>query len=194
MALRSDRLGERIQVVPDATLSGRHCAVRVFVELDRSTRGLARIQENVERYAWFLRHGYGDVFPDGRAPSLLYVVRSAGRRAGIAERMRSALGGSVPWAVHQEKEAVKWLEATLVDPTQDAAPPRLPAAGTDESSDALVLAARTVYRWARSYVEQLRAEGRALPPEGLEALRAMHRQLRARLHAKAGRTTTASRA
>jgi hypothetical protein len=39
--LRSEKLGERLQVVPDATLYGRHRAVRVFVEVDRSTRGLA---------------------------------------------------------------------------------------------------------------------------------------------------------
>jgi hypothetical protein len=184
VVLRSEKLGDPIQVVPDATLCGRHRSVRVFVELDRSTRGLARIQENVERYAWFLRHGYGGVFPDGRAPSLLYVVRSAGRRAGVAERMRRAVGGSIPWAVEQEKAAVKWLEATLVDPAHDGAPPRLPAAGADQSGDGLALAARTVYGWARSYVEQLRAEGRALPPEGLEALREMHRQLKARVRAE----------
>jgi hypothetical protein len=182
VVLRFRKLAEDTQVVPDATICGRYRAVRIFVELDRSTRGLSRIAENLERYAWFLRHSYARTFPDGRAASLLYVVRSAGRRAGIAEHAGRILGESACWAVHEEKEAAKWLEATLMDPAQEAPPP--PAATTgDDPADAFAQAARTVYGWARGHAEELRAEGRALPRETQEALLEMYRQLKQRKRA-----------
>jgi hypothetical protein len=180
LVLRFQKLAQEAQLVPDATLCGRHRPVRVFLELDRSTRGLARIAENLERYAWFLRHDYTRAFTDGRAPSLLYVVRSTGRKAGITDHATQILGSTTSWAVHEEKPAVAWLETTLIDPAREAAErPLLPAAGADIGDD-LARAARSLYTWARGYAEQLRGEGRALPREGQEALLEVYQQLKAK--------------
>src|SRR5262249_51237980 len=43
VVLRFRKLAEDMQLIPDATICGRYRAVRIFVELDRSTRGLSRI-------------------------------------------------------------------------------------------------------------------------------------------------------
>lgn len=181
LVLRFQKLAEEAQIVPDATVCARYRSVRVFVEVDRSTRSLTRIAENLERYAWFLRQGYTGAFPDGRAPSLLYVVRSAGRKSGIAEHATRLIGNGTPWSVLEEKEAVSWLEKTVVDSRHDATPGQsLPAVAADDAGDGLALAAKSVYTWARIYAEQLRAEGKSLPPEGQQALLEMYQQLKAR--------------
>jgi len=94
-------MGEAAQIVPDATICARHLAVRVFLELDRSTRGLSRIAEALERYGAFFRDAHEDVFRDRRTPHLLYVVRSPGRKEGITA------------------QAEKVLEAPQLDVTED---------------------------------------------------------------------------
>ncbi len=71
VVIRFNQLGQDAQLVPDATVCGRHRPVRVFVEMDRATRGLVRIGEALERYAWFLENEYHQVFPDGRTPSVV---------------------------------------------------------------------------------------------------------------------------
>jgi hypothetical protein len=180
VVVRFEKLGDRLQLVPDATVCSRHRPIRIFVELDRSTRSLSRIAENLERYRWFFGHDYDRAFPDGRAPTVLYVVRSAGRRDGIGQHAARVLGAAVSFAVHEEAGAVKWLEEAIVDPAHELAARQLPAGAPVEPRDGLEAAAKAVYGWARGYVEQLRAEGRALPREGLDALVQMHRELRAR--------------
>jgi hypothetical protein len=181
VALRWKKLGQDVQIVPDATVCGRHRAVRVFVELDRSTRGLSRIAENLDRYAWLLAHAHKDIFSDGRAPQLLYVVRSEGRRAGIAELAGRAIGSASPWAVLQEKPAARWLEDAIVDATQDG-----PTAPGPRDGDRLIAVAKSVYAWARGYEQQLRADGRALPPEGQALLLELYTEIRARRARRAG--------
>ena len=96
VVLRFTKLGVDTQIVPDATVCGRHREVRIFVELDRSTRELARIEENLERYAWFLAHVHGEQFPDQRTPGLLYVVRSHGRKASLDALARRILADRSP--------------------------------------------------------------------------------------------------
>lgn len=176
VVLRFKRLAEEVQFVPDATVCGRQRQVRVFVELDRSTRGLSRIADNLGRYAAFLRQHYGASFADGRAPILLYVVRSAGRKASITDLAARVFGAGVRWGVAMEAEAPAWLgEAVLepgyrsiAEPTKE--PPR---------EDLLELA-KGIYAWARGYERQLRVEGRALPPDGEALLLRLYQQLKVR--------------
>jgi hypothetical protein len=186
VVLRFERLGQEARVIPDATVCGRHKTVRIFVELDRSTRALGRIAENLERYAWFLRHDHARLFADGRVPSVLYVVRSAGRRAGISEHAERILGNDVCWAVLEEKAAIDWLEGALVDRARDAAVLPPPATAPGDAHGGLAEAAKAVYVWARSYAEELRARGHELPEAGRDALLEMYRQLKARRQREAG--------
>jgi hypothetical protein len=92
------------------------------------------------------------------------------------EHAARVLGSRISWAVHEEKEAVRWLENAVINPAHDAAA-ALPSGG--DAGDALALAAKAVYTWARGYVDQLRGEGRMLPREGQEALLLMYRELKA---------------
>jgi hypothetical protein len=182
VVLRCKKLGEDVQIVPDATVCGRHRSVRIFVELDRSTRGLTRIAENLDRYAWVLGHAYKDIFPDGRSALLLYVVRSEGRRAGIAELAGRVIGTASPWAVLPEKAAVRWLEEAVVDATHDGPT----NSGVRDGDDRLVAVAKSVYAWARGYEKQLRGEGRAFPPDGQALLLDLYNEIKARRARRAG--------
>jgi hypothetical protein len=184
LVLRFSHLGEATQIQPDATVSGRHVRARVFVELDRSTRTLSRIAEALHRYATFLREGYAETFRDGRSPRLLYVVRSEGRKDGIASLTAEIVGDVARWAVATERDAVRWLERELVDPAREVDLPDAPGGGDGERE--LDRAARRVYAWARSYERALRAEGGALPPEGESRLLELHRALRERKLAHGG--------
>jgi hypothetical protein len=87
--------------------------------------------------------------------------------------------------VKEEKEAVAWLEAALIDAAHDAPAPLLAAAGA-EPADVVARAAKTVYAWARGYAEVLRAEGKALPREGQEALMDLYRALKSKKVRDAG--------
>jgi hypothetical protein len=175
VVLRFTKLGEDTQIVPDATVSGRHREVRIFVELDRSTRELARIEENLERYAWFLAHVHGGQFPDQRTPGLLYVVRSQGRKASLDALARRILAERVAWAVALEAEAIDWLERQLIDPARSRT--RAEPIGPDDINGLVELAA-DVYRWAVGYEKELKAEGRALPREGQALFRALHHKIK----------------
>lgn len=89
-----DVLNAAHRLVPDAVVEGTESAWRVFVELDRSTKVLGRIEENFGRYASFIRDGgYRKAFSDDRAPFVLYVVRSERRREHITRLADDALGG-----------------------------------------------------------------------------------------------------
>lgn len=184
VVIRFSRLGQDAQIVPDATVCGRHRPVRVFVEMDRATRGLARIGEALERYAWFLANDYRRVFSDGRTPSVVYVVPSAGRKSGVAELAARALGEVAEWGVVTEPEAGRWLEHVLVDSAQEGTIVGAEIGATSRSPETLREVAKSIYTWARTYEQQLRTEGRTLPPEGEQLLLELYRELRGRRPAR----------
>ena len=73
VVLSSEYLGKKYEVVPDATL--RTKGVALFLELDRSSKPLGRIRENLERYARYLSRQPG--------ATVVYVVLSEGRKKSI---------------------------------------------------------------------------------------------------------------
>lgn len=191
VVLRFTKVGEDTQIVPDATVHGRHREVRIFVELDRSTRELSRIEENLQRYAWFFGEVYREQFPDQRTPGLLYVVRSQGRKASLDALARRVLSDRVAWAVLLEAEAIGWLERGLIDPrvgpAHDATRDRgASAEGAGDDEKGLVELAADVYRWTVGYEKELKAEGRSLPREGQALFRALHRRIKTAGGGRAG--------
>ncbi len=114
VVLRFRDLGEDYRLVPDATITSATKPVRLFVELDRSNKGLSRIKENLESYDKFVRRVYGSVFDDRREPWVVYVVRSQARRDSVAKLARDVL--TCRWkVVIAGPAATQWLVASLLD-------------------------------------------------------------------------------
>jgi Replication-relaxation len=164
-------LGKRVDVMPDAVVRSPQQGRRIFIELDRSTKDLGRIQEGLARYNAVLSRT--DL--DGDVPHILFVVRSDKRKENIQglSRHRSLVA-------LRDVEAVEWLREELL-----AIPPA-PSKPKDEGT--VDEAARRVYSWARRLDRVLRASGvqqifeqaePALMHEGHEQLQALYRALKA---------------
>ena len=106
---------ERYWIVPDATAST--ATVRLFIELDRSTKSLKRIEENLKRYAGLLAGDYGKVFPDRKPAWLVYVVRSHARAASITKLAREKQSITQPFQMKVlliGQGACAWLASMLL--------------------------------------------------------------------------------
>jgi hypothetical protein len=158
--------------IPDATLTARSRRVRVFLEMDRSSRALPRIRHAMERYGTYLRVGYPTDFADACEPVVLYVTKSRGRREGIATVAREVLTPlGHRWDVTTEVESTAWLESHLFAqdaPTDMPLPTDLPGL------------AREMYVWMREYQDGLRANGQDLPDRGRQLLRRVYDHLTVR--------------
>lgn len=142
---------EQARIVPDATLVGGSAKVRVFVELDRSTKRLKSIEATFALYARFLRDAYGTQFSDGRLPFLLYVVRSEERRNNLRELAQRALPSGVEHQVLLYEDALAWLGSTLHLATAEVPRYRSPAS------------ALRVYERTLALIGELVAAGQVLP-------------------------------
>ncbi len=118
-----------VRLVPDATVTAPAKRVRLFIEFDRSNKGLSRIEEHLSRYAFFLRSGYTRRYADGFAPWVVFVVKSEGRRVGIARLAERLLGqaGHHARVLVANRDATPWLSEILfkdedADWVQPAAP------------------------------------------------------------------------
>jgi hypothetical protein len=132
--LRYKDLGTDYRLVPDATITSAVKRVRLFVELDRSNKGLSRIKENLECYNTFNRHVHGSVYKDGKEPWVVYIVRSRARHDSVAKLASDVL--KCRWKVAiAGQAATQWLAAQLLD-EQRANPPAL----TPAEADALLAA------------------------------------------------------
>ncbi len=103
----------RVQLVPDATVVSPAKRVRLFIELDRSNKGLSRIEEHLGRYASFLRTEYSRHYRDCLTPWVVFVVKSEGRRQGIARLMERILGRAGQCLVG-DQDATPWLSSVLL--------------------------------------------------------------------------------
>ena len=175
VVLRFDRLGQAVQVVPDATVCSRQKTVRVFIELDRSTHGLARVKDAIERYARFFSDAYAESFHDAREPVLLFVTRTAARQASIQDLCGQTFHSTARWAVVLDVEAAPWLDDALFDPAP--ATDSVPATSRGPSSG-LIHVASELYHWAHEYRRALNANGDTFPPEGDALLQKLRRELR----------------
>jgi hypothetical protein len=118
VVLSYSRLGTKNAVVPDATATSPARRVRIFIEVDRSTKALARIRDNLERYHGYFVGAYADAFPDRYKPWILYVVGSDARRANIAKLARDRLAPTLGFMACQPSEAMSWLEFNLLTPAR----------------------------------------------------------------------------
>ena len=172
--------GDVQRIVPDGTICGRHRPVRVFLEVDRSTYALGRLAATFDRYRAFLRDGYAAMFPDRRAPVLLFVVKSDGRKRGVADLAARHLGKVVPWEVALEGQTTEFLEERLFDAARLPSRPTAPPDPEPRTPDSLRAAAKDLYRWVRAFQEELRGEGRELSPEARALLRRVYDELQSR--------------
>ena len=169
VVLSVSQLGQRVDVVPDAVVRSR-AQWRVFIELDRSTKDLGRIREGLERYQSVLRHhDFG-----GDAPCVLFVVRSAARKANIQK-----LTAGLPLVVVEHSQAVAWLREQLLA--------ILPAASTTDRTP-MHTAAHRAYSWMVKLDRVLRMNGMHaalseaepdLMKQGVERMTALYHRLKA---------------
>jgi hypothetical protein len=155
VVLASEVLGQRHQIVPDATVESLSGCGRIFLELDRSTKALARVEASVERYRRYLDGVYAHDYSDEQPVTVLFVVRSEGRRGSIARLARKGLGKH-RWKVVRLEEAPLWLAQELLDekqPIETATMPR-PLAPS-----ALETAARAASQAANDFIVELRERG-----------------------------------
>jgi hypothetical protein len=134
VVLRHSTVAGELRLVPDAILVSPRRRVRVFVEVDRSTKDLGRIRENLLTYRRIVRESYANAYRDQFQPKLLYVVRSKARRANILTLGRELGLAPLDLAVEVAGETTRWLEEVLVDrgaeevpcPTEPDQPARRP--------------------------------------------------------------------
>jgi len=173
--LRQELLGGKVQqIVPDATMTSLAEPVRVFLELDRSTKTLPRIEECFERYKRFARGSYDATYPDTKAPWVVFVVPSRARRASVAEVARRVLDDAIAWRVKVSGETTPLLERLLLGTTEaeEAAAPEaqaLPEPGAASTPPTSPPLAKRLYRWGRQLYAHLNQHGLAaqLPGEFL---------------------------
>jgi Replication-relaxation len=134
-------------IIPDAVARSAARQRRVFIELDRSTKDLGRIKDGLLRYQMAFRHC--DL--EGEAPCILFVVRSAARKANILQLARSAFLEDLPLVVLVSVEAIEWLREELLSESPQAEP----AAREDK----LPRIARRAYIWMANLRKLMRANG-----------------------------------
>ena len=143
VVLRCDWLAQKIEIYPDAVVHSAESRprARVFVELDRSTKDLARIRQNLKQYGrYFERTHFGD-----EAVTLLYVVRSEGRKASLVALAKQLLERPREITVLREDEAVRWLQDRLLTVAATAAAATPPPPPSRE--ERLRIAAKNSYSW-----------------------------------------------
>jgi hypothetical protein len=136
-SLSCDRGGTRRRLVPDAVLTTRDPdAVRVFVELDRSTESHKRIEEVVRSYAACMWQGtYAEAFSDGKRPRLLYVTKTRARRERLTTTLRRVETGEFPVEVVTDVEAPERLCAALFRAGETVTGEESEAPGADRACD-----------------------------------------------------------
>lgn len=146
VVLRARYLGNSFDVIPDATVTTARRKLRVFVELDRSTKALGRIRTTVERYESLIKIDYARIFSDGFAPVVLFVVPSTARKAHIAKLAQSEhVRALLP------EEVSVWLSTEVLGDVETRA--------DDGRRGVLVPAARRTYAAAFHLVRALEQPG-----------------------------------
>jgi hypothetical protein len=148
--LRFARASKPIEIVPDAVIAARQRRARVFVEVDRSSKTLSRIRENLERYADYLRLQYRADFPDERVPHVLYVVRSMSRRGHIEALFRSVFASRFRWQVLLQGKTTPFIERTVLGERAEA---------DTESQPPTLGYAEATLRWTNDLLGRLRDRG-----------------------------------
>lgn len=169
---RPGRLVRDEQIIPDATLCSRVGNQRIFLEVDRSSRTLTRIATTIERYRHYLQDYYSRHYQDGRTPVVLFVVRSAGRRAGIDRQLKKTLGTGSHQAL-EHAAAVTWLREQLVSAPADA------SAAKDDNGEDTIATMRALYLSLHAFRAQLKQTGQDLPADTKDLLWRVRRQIKA---------------
>ncbi len=137
----------RTDIIPDAVARSAKRSRRVFIELDRSTKDLGRIKDGLVRYQMALEHC--DLAGD--APCILFVVRSAARKANIENLARTAFLQQLPLVVLVAEEAIEWLREEVLSES--------PPSPTPAQEVKLPMVARRAYIWMADLRKLMRANG-----------------------------------
>jgi hypothetical protein len=109
------------------TLVGPARNARIFIELDRSTKALSRIETTIKHYARYLADCYRSDFPGDLEPHVVFVVPSKERKENMRELAGQMLTKPSQLHIGTEKQVVDWLDRNLmVDATPEpgeATPP-----------------------------------------------------------------------
>ena len=149
LVLRFRELGHEHRLVPDATVEAIDKPIRLFVELDRSNKPLGRIEENLRRYAAFVKGPYRTHYPDQHPPCVAYFVRSPHRGQNIAKLAQNILGTACHWKVTTHGAAAVWLSEVLLDEHRED------AATGDPNGLAIALPATTDVHGLRTAAHEL---------------------------------------
>ncbi len=126
---RFDYKSEAHQLVPDTVVIPTSTRTVFFLELDRSTKALRRIRDNLDRYAVFFRDLVPTLF-QGRTPVLVYVVPSHARRLGVQREGEAAFPSGATFRALKFADAVSFLRSELRFPAGPGhatqAPPAVP--------------------------------------------------------------------
>jgi hypothetical protein len=160
VVLTRQRIGREERIIPDGTIESAARKALVYLEIDRSTKGLHRIERNLELYR--------DCLADTDA-ELVYVVGSEQRRASIASIAKRKLGSLSRWEVLHHDHAALWLAQRLLDPAVTVAElpavQATPSPATLEASPAvarlaeLQVCGREVIEWANEFLHELEGRG-----------------------------------
>jgi hypothetical protein len=185
VVLRFRDLGNDQRVVPDATIESRRRSLRVFLELDRSTKPLGKIEANLERYGRFMRGPYRAVYGDGLTPWVVYLARSEARHTNVARLARSYLDGACRWKVTTHEEGASWLAELLLGEAREARQPdrapgeAAPGRGDTSTRSVLHAAAHDLLRSTSDLLKGSTAEFDALGRAHPELIARWRRDLRA---------------
>lgn len=176
----TNEAGETARIVPDATIESPSKGFRFFVELDRSNKTLARIRENLERYAGYCGSAYHTDYSDRLQPVVLYLVRSERRREHIAELCADVLGAACQARVLiYDRDAAPWLAAALFDETRDvpraveSSPPQLDNGAVSAAARAFIDTTRQLLS-SQEVRELLRRSNASLLTHWHASLKTLH--------------------
>jgi len=178
--LRSDRHRKRPQLIPDAIATTDQ--LRLFIEVDRRSRSLRRVESNLAQYDDFLRAAYQRSFPDWKEPWVVYVVGSSERKKRVARVAEQRRVGGHRWAVLATgAEARSWLASKLLEePADNSVRAGSPAKQTLASDAAEVLrTTHDLFSSEADLVGVLRARQPKLADAWRRSLWELHTHLRA---------------
>jgi len=113
VCLAYEYLGKKHALWPDATIACARDKMRIFIELDRSTKSLKRVEQTFKRYGEYLRGPYKQQFTDDLDPLVLFVVRSDARRANLKKLASRMLTKPRTLFIKERRHAGPALAAAL---------------------------------------------------------------------------------
>jgi hypothetical protein len=122
VCLAYEYLGQRHALWPDATVACAAEKMRIFIEMDRSTKTLKRIEQTFKRYAEYFDGPYRQRFGNELDPILLFVVPSEARRANLKKVASGMLKKPRALSIKERRHAGPALATALFKHLGNEAP------------------------------------------------------------------------